>query len=139
MDNIIWPLKRIKLTKFNVQFPKFVFIGIINTIIGLGIIYLLIYGGFNNYISNIIGYTVGLLISFILNKYYVFKSSPGKHRVYNQFIKFIFIFFIAYATNVFVLFISLDYMTSYLAQLIAMLVYTSISFVLNKAFTFKDY
>ena len=88
------------------QFIRFIFIGVINTITGLGAIYLLMYFGLSNYMSNFIGYIIGLLISFFLNKYYVFKNYSDKNSTYLQFIKFLVIFLIAYIGNLFTLYIS---------------------------------
>ena len=122
----------------NTQLIRFIIVGIFNTIIGLSIIYILIYFGFNNYISNIFGYLVGLSISFVLNKYYVFNAQKNNQIVYKQFGKFILIFMIAYSVNIIVLFIGLNHMTSYLAQFIAMIAYTVINFILNKYITFKE-
>lgn len=120
------------------QLLRFIIVGILNTIIGLSVIYLCIYLGFNNYLSNIIGYMVGLSISFVLSKYYVFNTQNNNQIFYKQFIKFILIFIIAYSINIIVLFIALNYMTSYTAQFIAMVAYTVINFILNKYVTFRD-
>ena len=88
--------------------------------------------------SNLAGYTVGLLISFFLNKYYVYRNYSDKKNTYIQFIKFLVIFLIAYIGNIFILYISLQHVNSYFAQFIAMLMYTIVSFALNKIFTFKE-
>lgn len=95
------------------------------------------YFGFNYYISNSFGYIIGLIISFFLNKYYVFKNYRGNENTYIQFVKFIVIFLIAYAVNIFILYISLKYVNAYLSQFFSMSIYTIVSFTLNKIFTFK--
>ncbi len=122
----------------NTQLLRFIIVGIFNTIIGLSVIYVLIYFGFNNYISNIFGYLVGLSISFILNKYYVFNTQNNNQIVHKQFVKFILIFLIAYSVNITALFITLNYVSNYTAQFIAMIAYTVINFILNKYITFKE-
>ncbi len=122
----------------NTQLLRFIIVGILNTIIGLSVIYLFIYLGFNNYTSNFFGYMVGLSISFVLNKYYVFNAQYSNQIFYKQFTKFILIFIIAYSVNIIVLFVALNYMISYTAQFIAMVAYTLINFILNKYITFKE-
>ena len=66
----------LKFFYFNrVEFMKFAFVGIISTIINL-LIYVGLYNKTNLIIvSSIIGYTFGLMNSFLLSKYWTFNSS----------------------------------------------------------------
>ena len=64
-----------------IQFLKYGFVGCINTAITLGVIFMcksLL--GINEYVANILGYTAGLINSFIWNKTWVFKSKKGYRR-----------------------------------------------------------
>ena len=56
-------------------FFKFIIVGIINTIVGAGIMFAL-YNLFHcsYYFSSIMNYVIGSIVSYFLNKYYTFKS-----------------------------------------------------------------
>lgn len=61
---------------FDIKFWKFIVVGIINTIVGEGLKFLL----FNLFktdvwVSSIIGMVVGSVISYFLNKYFTFKNN----------------------------------------------------------------
>ena len=63
-------IKKIGIKKIK----RFIFVGIINAISGYTlIIFLYSLLNFNFYISNFIGYLFGLIISFMLNRKFVFK------------------------------------------------------------------
>lgn len=60
------------------SFIRFLLVGIVNTGIGLSIIFLLMNGiGLNYWISTFIGNTCGAVISYILNRNFTFKSSTS--------------------------------------------------------------
>ena len=79
-------------------FIKFIITGIINTIVGTGIMFTL-YNIFHcsYWVSSIMNYVVGSVVSFFLNKYWTFKS---KHFSFKEVIFFTIniavCFFIAY-------------------------------------------
>lgn len=60
---------------FDIKFWKFIGVGIINTIIGEGLKFLL-FNLFHTdvWISSIIGMVVGSVVSYFLNKYFTFKN-----------------------------------------------------------------
>jgi putative flippase GtrA len=109
--------------------------GLINTIIGLGLIYTFMYFNFNNYMANFLGYIFGLIFSFILHKKYTFKNNEKTTN--KQIYTFVVIFLIAYSVNIIILYSSLFYITEYIAQLLAICGYVSVSYLLNKTMTFK--
>lgn len=51
---------------------KYPLVGILNTIIGFGIIFGLMFTGVSPEISNLSGYSIGIVISYILNKIFTF-------------------------------------------------------------------
>ncbi|KZE66114.1 hypothetical protein AWM68_06990 [Fictibacillus phosphorivorans] len=60
------------------SFIRFLLVGIVNTCIGLTIIFLLMNGfGLNYWMSTFIGNTCGALISYVLNRNFTFKSSTS--------------------------------------------------------------
>lgn len=54
---------------------KFIFVGIINTIVGAGVMFgLYNIFGVSYFISTVMNYVIGSIVSFLLNKYYTFSS-----------------------------------------------------------------
>ncbi len=49
------------------EFLKYNLVGVINTLVGFGIIFILMFLGLSPILSNAIGYLIGSSISFILN------------------------------------------------------------------------
>ncbi|QCT99180.1 GtrA family protein [Campylobacter hyointestinalis subsp. hyointestinalis] len=118
------PLKNKIISAINKkEITKFAIVGIINTIIGLTIIYVLIYLRFNDYTANLFGYVIGIFFSYILNKFYVFNNLRNNIN-FKEIIIFIIIFIFSYLMNIVILNISLNYFTSYVAQFFAIFVYT---------------
>ncbi len=77
-------------------FIGYLVVGIINTLVGYSIIFLLLYIGLIPEISNLTGYVIGILVSFFLNKNFNFKSR-GKIR--KELPKFVTSMGIAYILN----------------------------------------
>ncbi len=66
---------------------KFMLVGIINTIVGTGVMFLLYnLAGVNYWISSASNYIVGSIVSYILNKYFTFNN---KEKSLRQMIKFV--------------------------------------------------
>ena len=135
--NYIFFFKReIKKMGFK-KIARFLLVGLVNAILGYSLIivlYTLL--NLNFYLSNFIGYLFGLIISFILNRNFVFKAQ-GKIIV--QFLKFILSFFLSYFLNIFVFYISSEFinLNYYLALIIASLFYSISFFISCNFFTFK--
>ena len=115
------------------QFLAYNVIGIINTIVGFSIIFALMFYGVSATSSNIIGYVIGAIFSYILNKKYTFKSK--KHNK-TQAIKFFTVLLISYCLNFITLQWLLTFTNPYLAQFISAVIYTLSSFLLAKFFVF---
>lgn len=107
---------------------KFAVVGVANTLAGLFLIYLCKWLlGFGDVIANTCGYSIGLALSFILNRGWTFRHSGP---VLPALAPFLAIFILAYLSNlatVFVVINSLE-MNSYLAQASGILPYTVIFF-----------
>ena len=120
------------------QFLKYSFVGIFNTIIGLGTI-LFLYNILNlSYIiSNIIGYALGLISSFILNKRWTFAS---KNHYSKEILPFLSVFIISYIVNLLSVIVAVEVITvdPNIAQVIGTLTYTIINFLLNRRWTFSS-
>lgn len=118
-----------------VQFITYNIVGIVNTIVGFSIIFSLMFAGLSPTLSNLIGYAIGAVLSYHLNKKYTFKSTTGSKV---QAMKFFMVLFAAYILNFITLQWLLGLLNPYLAQFISASVYTLTSFVLAKFIVFKD-
>ena len=118
------------------QFARFLTVGLANSALG----YAIIFGGmgimnWSPEMSNIIGYSVGGLVSFGLNRSYTFRAKDGQLAL--QATRFLLAFGISFAMNFATLYLLLKHlMNGYLAQIIAGVVYVAVSFLLNKFFVF---
>jgi len=116
---------------------RYLSVGILNTIIGFSVTFLLFYYTEAPIISNSLGYFIGMIFSFYLNKNFSFKSNgPFELKL---FIKFIFSLLLAYFLNVSVLAILIYkfQINFYLSHILSSAVYVSVSYYLIKSFVFK--
>ena len=121
-----------------IQFIKFGIVGISNTLLTALIIWILLKVlHCSDYFSNFSGYIVGLLNSFIWNRKWTFES---KTKVSATLFKFILTFVICYIMQLGNLYLLLHFthIDSYICQLLSIVVYTIINFILNKNYTFKN-
>ncbi|MDR2968449.1 MAG: GtrA family protein [Tannerellaceae bacterium] len=121
------------------QALKYGVVGVGNTIITAVVIWIMMKPlGFSDVVSNITGYVAGLLNSFIWNRQWTFKSSAGWG---SSAVRFGLVFAVCYLMQLALLLFLNRHLTidSYYNQLIAMVFYTIINFVMNKYFTFKSY
>ncbi|MBO5053921.1 MAG: GtrA family protein [Muribaculaceae bacterium] len=131
-----------------IQFIKYGIVGAMNTMLTLGVIFLCKSClGLNPYVSNGLGYAIGLINSFIWNRRWVFKAdgSLSRHALY-----FLLGFAICYAVQLLVVWLlnksafgdlRVDVMgmviSGYgLATLIGNVVYTICNFIYNKVVVF---
>jgi putative flippase GtrA len=143
--------------KFKVfeQALKFGAVGIVNTLLTLIVIWMMTeWAGFAALISNITGYAVGLICSYIFNKIWTFKSSVGWGK---SAIRFFLVFAVCYGLQLIVLLILNRYFIEnpplytffspflhvfkidppFYNHIVAMAFYTFFNFVINKFYTFK--
>jgi len=116
------------------EFLRYNLVGIVNTVIGFGIIILLMSVGVDALKSNAIGYGVGAVLSYILNSKYTFKDTEYKSR---KIVIFFLILTVAYGLNYIVLQSLLPLLNPYLAQVFAAIMYTVSAFVLMKFLVFS--
>jgi putative flippase GtrA len=117
------------------QIIKFCGVGILNTIVGYGAFFLLV-----NYlyylVALFIAHIIGVIHSFLWNKYWVFKTK--KFNLW-EFIKFNLIYAVVFIVNAVALFVCVDimYVDPKLAQLLLLPIITVVSFFGQKLWTFK--
>lgn len=118
------------------QIIKYGLVGVVNTLITFLVIYILQeLLGMTPALSNAIGYAAGLLNSFLMNSRWTFESE----RSWKRFLLFMLVWLPCYGANLLALHLLLSY-TSFPAiwcQIVAMLVFNILNFVLNKLITFR--
>jgi putative flippase GtrA len=125
-----------KLKELLAQAIKYSIVGILNTLLGLGSIYFFMaVFNLNIYLSNILGYTIALSNSYILNRKWTFNTIDPSIYVL---LKFFIVFIIAFGLQ----FLSLhllvrDAVNSYISQALSMFLYIAVGFIGNKYYTFR--
>lgn len=119
-----------------IHFIKYNLIGIVNTAVGYGIIFGAMYLlQASPVLANAAGYATGMVISFVLNRVWNFKSRAG---LGSQALRFFFVMILAYFGNLVVLKALIDraHVDPYVSQMIASIVFVIISFAINKSWVF---
>ena len=120
------------------QAIKFGIVGVGNTLITALVIWIMLkVCGFSDYVSNITGYGIGVLNSFVWNRCWTIHSAAGWRR---SAVRFGIVFGISYLFQLGVLFVlnATSGIDPYYNQLLAMVFYTIANFILNKIYTFKE-
>lgn len=119
------------------QFIRFILVGIVNSGLGYGIIFACMYlAGLSPELSNVIGYLIGLVVSYLLHRNFTFRSIKARRA---EFVCFAVVFLIAYCTNLVTLIVLVRAMGVHagLSQAIAGVVYIGTSYLLNKYYVFQ--
>ena len=115
---------------------RYALVGVANTAVGLGVIFVLMYMGAKPEVANLLGYIVGFFNSYFLNKKFTFKS----HNSHKQdFVRFGVAMGVSYLINLAVL-VVLHYefgVDKYLSQIIANVSYTISGYAISKLWAFK--
>lgn len=119
------------------RMARYLFSGGLNTIFGLMLIGLFMYGfGLALELSNFMAYGIGVVTSFILNKTFTFRSNG---RVMIELSRFISVYAASYLTNLVVLVILVRLLGTqeFLAQIIASAAFVVTSYVLQARYVFS--
>lgn len=113
---------------------RYLSVGVLNTLVGLTTIWGLMLLGTPPIPANVCGYTIGLVVSFYLNRKWTFRVSSNWGMV----VRYILVFAVAYALNLLVLYAGIALFDSqgYFAQLPAMVAYSVSFYLLSKFFVF---
>ena len=118
------------------SFLRFSAVGVINTALGLAIIFALMrFGGVQYVAANAIGYAVGTVGSFFLNRSWTFYH---KGPVLSAAVRWVVVIAIAYGANVCAVILAHEYfgIDRYVSQLAGMVAYTSLSYIGGRFFAF---
>lgn len=124
-----------KLYKEIVYVTRYAGSGLINTVFGFIVIFLVMALGFSPVISNIAGYAVGFIFGFILSKKFVFRSND--HFV-SESVRYLFAFIVSFLINILALRLGLIYFNLHVAaaQLFAAIAYTITMYTFTRLFVF---
>ena len=119
------------------KFLRFLLSGFINTLATYttSIILLKIFNLFL-LISNLLGYIVGIFVSFYLNRNFVFKSKNPEIK--KQFYKFIFACLFSYFINLIflIIFSYIFKLNDYVSQILSMAIYSISFYLLSNKYIF---
>lgn len=115
---------------------KYLCVGILNTCVGYGVIFLLVWCGMMIEVANILGYAVGILVSYLLNKSFTFQSKQSHRRDLPRFVLAMGIAFLCQFTFVSILYRFMG-VNAYIALVIGGGVYVVVGFVCSKVWVFK--
>jgi putative flippase GtrA len=115
---------------------KYSLSGLINTVVGYAVIFACMAAGVGATTSNIVGYAVGFVISFLQTRYWVFRSAG---RMLHDAARFAPAFLVAFAANFLTLqaLLAFDF-NPYVAQFVAGGVFIAAGFTLNHLFVFRQ-
>jgi putative flippase GtrA len=117
---------------------RFLIVGVANTLVGIGTMYAAMYFlGFDIVYANILGYAIGTIQSFLLNKSWTFGSSD---RAVSSFIRFLLVLAVAYGANLATVVVANTTfgVNPYVAQALGIFPYTSIGFLGSRYFAFRN-
>jgi len=119
-------------------FFRFIIVGAVNTLIGYGIIMILFHlVGLSYSLSYFMSYVVGVIVSFFLNRQFVFFSKNNKLQ---EFFRFLIAFGFSYGVSYAALYLLVEnhILVENIAFFAGMVVYSTLFYLLNKHITFKQ-
>lgn len=119
------------------QAGRFAASGVVNTTLGVCVIFALTWLGVHYILANVGGYMVGLVTSFLLNKHWTFRAQGHRQA---ELLKFIGVFAAAYLTNLAVVTFTIEVLggASPAAQLLGVACYVTLNFLGMKSLVFVD-
>lgn len=125
-----------KYKQLILQLIKFCFVGVINTGTSLGVYYIVLFVGLHYLIANTIGFLVSVLVAYILNKRFVFKSDAKTgSSLAKTYVTYGFTFILS--NILLVVFIDVLKISDVLAPLITTVLNIPINFLLIKFWAMK--
>lgn len=112
--------------------------GVLNTVAGFSVIFLLMALGISPFLANICGYLTGLILGFFISRKFVFRSSG---HIPSESMRYLAAFLACFGLNLLVLKLALDelHLNANLAQLLAAATYTAIMYLLARWLVFTPH
>lgn len=116
---------------------RFIIVGAINTIVGYGTFAIMVFVNAHYLVANVCSTVVGVICSYVLNKYFTFHSR-GKSIM--EICRFISVYLFSFSVGNLVLLAAVEWMklSPYLAGGINLVITTIISWFGHKYFSFKN-
>lgn len=118
------------------RIARFLAVGVLNTFVGLGVIYSCKYfGQLSDVSANVVGYVVGVTNSFFWNRRWTFVHSGS---IFPAALRFLGVFLAAYLANLATVMILIEAfdVNSYLAQALGTAPYTALFYLGSRFFVF---
>jgi len=117
-------------------FSKFIFVGVLNTIVGYGLFVILIYLNVFYLMALTISHIFATTHSYVWNRFFTFKS---KNSIFKEMPKFVMVYGFIYVINFLFLFVAVDLwkFNVFISQLCILTFVTIISFLSQRYWTFK--
>lgn len=117
------------------QVLRYLLVGVVNTAVGLSIIFALMHAGVSDVAANAIGYAIGLCVSFVLNGKWTFGATALDA---GRLLRFLLVVGVAYLANLAALFVARDALGwgSHVGQLAGAAAYTAVGFIGSRWFAF---
>lgn len=119
------------------RFARFALAGLANSALGWGVIFACLLAGASAVLANALGFAVGLVLSFTLNRCFVFGVSGTIAPA--EVLRFLLVFLAAYGLNLGVLLVGERGLglSPMLAQIPAIAAYAAAFFLLSQRFVFR--
>lgn len=120
------------------EFRKYLSVGVVNMLVGLSVIYLAKWLlKLDDVAANALGYSVGLCVSFVLNRQWTFAFDGP---TWPAAAKFLLVALLAYGVNLMTVVMAIEvlHINGYLAQALGIPPYTLTSYLASKYFVFRQ-
>jgi putative flippase GtrA len=117
---------------------RYVIVGVANTCVGLGVIYASMYFlRFSDTLANGVGYVVGVMVSFVLNRNWTFEHAGP---VAPALVRFVGVLLVAYFANLATVLVLIEALgiNRYLAQAAGVAPYTTVGYLGSRHFAFHN-
>ena len=117
---------------------RFILVGIANTLLGLSVIFAAKgLAGLDDFVSNLLGYGCGLLLSFFFNRKWTFRHNG---KIYPTAGRFLLVFLLSYVVNLMTVYGLRDGvgLNSYMAQALGVVPYTVIFYLTSRHYVFPE-
>jgi len=132
MNDLRTPAPRIETLQ---QFIKYLLVGGLNTVLSTAIIFIVQAAGARPVVANLVGYAIGITVSFALNSKITFRTAVTRHSA----LRFLIVMLVSYLANLATL-LSVLHLTHapYVAQLCGIPVYVIVGFLGNKYWAMRE-
>ena len=116
---------------------RFLIVGGINTVVGYSAFVFFVFFGFQYLIANTLSMIVGVINSYLWNRFFTFKS---KNKALNEIVRFSFVYLLSYCVSMLLLYLLVGCLgvSAYFAGFLNIITITLISWFGHRDFSFKE-